>query len=77
MKEYFDILKAVDLFKSIEAAELEVMLKCLGADVKDVRKDSIILLAGDKPQSIGIVLAGRLQVVREDYDGNRSLIAAV
>jgi len=65
------------LFKGIDAHELGGMLKCLGAETKEVKKGEIILLAGDKPQHIGIVLSGRLYIVREDYDGNRSLLAAV
>jgi len=77
MKNYFNVLKEVGLFNGIEAAELEAMLKCLGANIKKIKKNEIVLLAGDKPQSIGIVLAGQLHVIREDYDGNRSLLAAV
>ena len=77
MKEYCDVLRAVGLFRNIDIAELEAMQKCLGTQIKDVRKDDIILLAGDKPQNIGIVLAGRLHVLREDYDGNRLMVAAI
>jgi CRP-like cAMP-binding protein len=77
MKKYFNVLQLVGLFRGIDTAELEAMLKCLGAEVKDVRKDIIILFAGDKPQSVGIVLTGQLHIIREDYDGNRSLISAV
>jgi len=53
------------------------MLKCLGAEIRDVAKHEIILLAGDKPNFVGVVLAGQLHIVRDDYDGNRSLLAAV
>ena len=77
MEKYFDIWKKVDLFTGIDAAELEVVFKCLGVVIKEVSKDTIIMLAGDKPQYVGVVLAGQLHVIREDYDGNRSLIAAI
>jgi len=77
MKKYFDVLQSVGLFGGVDAAELESMLKCLGAEVKDVGKDEIVLLAGDKPRHVGIVLSGQLHIVREDYDGNRTIIAAV
>jgi len=76
MKKYFDILQSVGLFKNVDATELEAMLKCLGAEITDVGKDAIVLLAGDKPRYVGVVLTGLLHIVREDYDGNRSIIAA-
>jgi len=76
MKKYFNVLQSVGLFKSVDAAELESMLKCLGAEVKGVSKDEIILLAGDKPRYVGVALSGLLHITREDYDGNRAIIAA-
>jgi len=77
MKKYYDLLKSVELFKGIGEAELESILDCLGAEIKEVRKDKIILFAGDKPQYIGIVFSGRLHIVKEDSDGNRLLVTAV
>ena len=77
MEEYLDLLKNVALFSGIDVTELEAMLKCIGANIKTARKDEILLLSGDEPRNIGIVLTGRLHIVREDYDGNRSLISAV
>ena len=77
MKEYFSLLGTVDLFYGIEASELEPILSCIDAKVRTVRKGEIILLAGDTPKHVGIVLAGQLQIIREDYDGNRSLMAVL
>ena len=75
MREHFDVLKSVGLFNGVEPADLASILGCLGAETKTADKDEIILLAGDKPRHIGIVLTGQLHIIREDYDGNRSLIA--
>jgi len=77
MKEYLSILKTVSLFRGIETAELESILGCMSAEIKAVSKGSIILLAGDTPRQVGILLSGQLHIVREDYDGNRSLIAVL
>ncbi len=77
MREYLPLLQSSGLFKAISAAELETMLSCLGAEIKDVKKDAFILLAGDAPTQIGMALSGRLHIYREDCDGNRSLLAAV
>lgn len=77
LKEYFGILNTTGLFKGIDAAGLETMLKCLGSEIKYAGKGEVILLAGDKPEYVGIVLSGQLHIIREDYDGNRLLIAAL
>ena len=77
MKEYLYVLRSVGLFKSIEASELESLLGCIGAEIKNIRRDGIVLLAGDEPRHVGIVLTGQLHIIREDYNGNRSLIAVL
>ena len=77
MKEYLSVLKTVRLFNGIEAAELEAMLVCIGAKSLAVRKDKIILLAGDMPRHVGVVVKGQVRIVRDDFDGNRSLLAVL
>ncbi len=75
MDEYMPLLKKIGLFRGIET--LKPALECLGTRIKTVSKGEIILLAGDTPTHVGIVLAGRLHIFREDKDGNRSLLTAV
>ena len=77
VQKYFETLKSVGLFHGIGTAELETLLNCIGAEIKNVGKGEIILLAGDRPRHVGIVLTGQFHITREDYDGNRSLVAAV
>ena len=66
---------SIELFQGID--DLDATLQCLGAETRQVNKDEFLLLAGDKPQAVGVVLSGLLHIVREDYEGNRSLVAAV
>jgi len=65
------------LFAGADPAETKSLLRCLDARFVHVQKDEIVLLQGRKPTWIGIVLSGQLHIVREDYDGNAALIAAV
>lgn len=74
MKEYFPLLSASPLFHGISQEELENMLHCLGAKVLDVAKGEPVFLEGDAAGFIGVVLEGGIQVVQEDYFGNRSVI---
>ena len=74
MDEYFDLLSASPLFQGIGADELESMLHCLGARILDVPRGEPVFLEGDSAGFIGIVLQGGIQVVQEDFFGNRSVI---
>jgi len=75
--EFISILGETGLFKGIETGELQPMLDCLGAGIHSIKKGKTILYAGEKPAYTGIVLSGTLHIFREDYEGNRTIIASV
>lgn len=77
MKEYFSVIKRVALFDGISEAEIQEMLDCLGARIKHYGKNRFMLMAGDKPESIGILLGGTAHVIKETPDGNRIIVAAL
>jgi len=63
------------LFDRIDSMDMKSLLACLGA--KRVKKTTgdILWDAGDKVTAIGLILSGRLQIIREDAAGNRAIIA--
>lgn len=75
MNSYPALLKRVPLFRGIAEADLEKMLDCLQAKKCRYAKESIILLAGQPVSGIGVVLEGIVQVIREDANGNTSILA--
>ena len=77
MEKYFNIIKSVALFKTISEHEIKSMLTCLKTKTISYKKDDILLMEGDKPEYIGLVLEGQLHIVKDDFDGNRTLIAAL
>lgn len=77
MKEYLELLKKVKLFSGISSENILDMLKCLAASAKELKKDGFILTAGNSVNNIGIVLEGQLHIVKEDINGERSLIATL
>jgi len=77
LKKYFPMMETIVLFDGIDLVDMEPLLDCISAERKSVKKGGIILLTGDTPKQFGAVLTGQLHVVREDYDGNRSLIAVL
>lgn len=77
MKEYFEILSQCPLFDGIEQADLDTMIGCLSGRTLSVTKGNPIFLEGDSARFVGVVLSGTVQIVREDYYGNRSVMAAL
>jgi CRP-like cAMP-binding protein len=77
MKKYLDVLKAIDLFKGIEEADLQALLTCLGAKTFQYKKDQTVFFSGDHIEQFGIVLSGQVQIVQYDYYGNRSILAKI
>ncbi|MBQ3647601.1 MAG: Crp/Fnr family transcriptional regulator [Spirochaetia bacterium] len=75
MKKNELFLKECNLFSNIDSTHLQAMLVCLGAREKTFRKGSVIFACGEKAETLGIVLSGKVQMIRIDYYGNRSIVA--
>lgn len=77
MKNYPDQLTRVPLFDGVDRGELEELLDCLGARVRTYQKGEMVFREGDPAGIIGVVLSGRVQVVKDDFYGRRSVVAAI
>lgn len=77
MKEVYPILQDCPLFDGIDGRDLPGMLGCLGAKSSQFKKGQAIFREGDSPIFVGIVLTGSVQLIREDYYGNRSIMAHI
>lgn len=75
MEHYFSVLSRCPLFHGIEQADLKSMMGCLGAKLISVSKADPVFLEGDSAQMVGVVLSGGVQVVQDDYYGNRSVLS--
>ncbi len=77
MDNFLNVLKEVDLFKGIEHTQLQPLLACLGSRVAHYEKGQTVLLSGGVAKRFGIVLSGQVQVVQDDFYGNRSILSQV
>ena len=75
MEKSLEILKTCPLFSGVQESDLEAMLACLGAKQLEAGKGNTIFHEGDPAVYVGIVLSGAIRVIREDYYGNRSIVA--
>ena len=72
-----EILEKCVLFSGIRPEDRGPMLGCLGARAVTAGKGQYLFREGDPADSIGIVLEGCVQIEREDYYGNRSILARI
>ena len=77
MKEFYPVLERCSLFDGIRKEDFSGMLGCLGAKKLQVIKVQTVLHEGESTTHIGIVLPGAVRLVREDYYGNRSIVAHI
>jgi CRP-like cAMP-binding protein len=72
-KDYFPELLSMPIFYGIEEKNMETMLNCLGAYIRVYKKDQYIILFQDEVEAVGIILSGKVQMIREDLWGNKTL----
>lgn len=77
MKMDFKILSQCPLFHGMYHTDLEQTLQFLNGKTNTYSKGNSIFLKGSSAGLVGIVLSGKVQIVREDYYGNRSVLTVL
>lgn len=77
MKKLLPFLAEVPLFDGIQPEDLTGLLSCLNARQSAYKKQDVILLEGQQVSSVGIVLSGKVQIMKEDFAGNRNIMAEI
>lgn len=73
-QEYTPILIKNPLFFNIPVSALDNLLSCLSTGISIFQKGDTIFESQKKIEKIGIVLEGNIQIVQDDFYGNRSLM---
>lgn len=68
------ILPKTALFRGIEEADLPGLLSCLETKECTFQKGETVLHRGERTDRLGLLLAGTVHIVREDFWGNRSMV---
>lgn len=71
------ILHSCPLFYEIEEKDIEAMLGCLSARREVFSSRDMICLNGDIMEEVGIVIEGEVQIVRDDFEGRRAILAHI
>jgi CRP-like cAMP-binding protein len=75
MEQYFPVIKSCALFHSMDEKEFGQLMSCLGAQVRSFKAEEYVFLAGDEINSIGVVLSGRIEIMKENLAGNKHILA--
>lgn len=74
MEQFNTILAKCPLFMNINDNEYKILLSCINSYTKDFQNDEYILFAGDNISSIGVVLSGSIEIIKENLAGARHII---
>lgn len=77
MENIIKVIQDTALFKNISASNISTLLNCVSARIKYYKKDEFILHSGDIINTLGIVIEGRILIIKEDFWGNRSIISEI
>ncbi len=67
-------MKKTKIFQNIENEDINKMLKCFEAKKRVFKKESIIMNYLGNTSTIGIITKGKAELIRNDYNGNRTII---
>lgn len=76
MKKYFKILQSTSLFNDIQKKDLDSLLQCLSAKKVSFHAGETIFKEGDSAKYVGVILSGEVQIVKDDFYGNRNIVAS-
>lgn len=70
-------LSVLPLFTGIREDDLSAMLVCMGSFQKNYKKDELILLESNEVRSVGVILSGKVHMIKEDAEGYQSLLVTM
>ena len=62
------------LFYDIRPEDMNPMLSCIGYHIGTFKKGDIVVFEGDNLKHIGIIIAGCVDMVKEDLWGNKTML---
>ena len=75
MEETRISFRQIPLFAHITDSEIKTLLHCMQSRERAYKKNEIIILEEEHIRMIGIVLSGRVHMIKEDMWSNKTLLA--
>lgn len=73
-REEKKMLLQMDLFQNISESNLDTLLQCIASGLREYEAEELILLAGERTESFGLVLSGSVLIEHINFWGNRMVL---
>ncbi len=77
MTKHLPALLKCPLFKEFDETELTSLLTCLNVTIKHHPANDYLLLHGNVVDSVGIIVAGTIEIIKENVAGDRHIVATL
>ncbi len=74
MQDLVDRIHGNALFEGMEPQEIETLVSCLRPVQRTYHKNEVIWQEGDRVHTVGLVVQGKVLILRDDFWGNRSIL---
>ena len=71
----YNDIKDIKMFEGIDEKEFRAMSMCIGYTVKKFQKNEIIILENMEIKDVGIIISGKVNMVKEDLWGNKTILS--
>lgn len=75
MKKLCEAMKQSALFGGIADEDLQQVVRCFDIQLSHYDRDQFVVRQGERAKGVGLVVSGLLHIIREDFLGNRELLA--
>lgn len=77
MKRIIEAMALSPLFSGLGLSELEELAVRFHLSLRTYERGELVICQGEKAKGIGLVVSGRLHIVRDDFLGNREILTEV
>ncbi|MGC2873767.1 Crp/Fnr family transcriptional regulator [Ihubacter sp. mB4P-1] len=77
MKKIIKAMRESALFQGIAEQELAGLVREMAVTPVKYQKEEFLIRQGDTARGVGLVIEGRLHIVREDFLGNREILTEI
>lgn len=70
-------LQKLSLFYGMTEEEIDKLIECSHSMIREYKAKELVMEKGRKITHFGVVLEGRLQMVQDDYSGNRDVFLTI
>ncbi|MCL2150935.1 MAG: cyclic nucleotide-binding domain-containing protein [Coriobacteriia bacterium] len=77
LSQVYAIARQNPLYDGVSPSDFVKMAGCMNARTRRYGKGQVVLLSGSHLSQIGLVLSGSVKIIKEDEEGNASILSTL